>query len=102
MIEAKFSFPSDSSARFILKGHSGSAERGKDIVCAAVSSAAYMAANTVTEILKVPAKADVRDGYMEFEFSGSDTATSIIRGLKLHISELSKQYPNFIKISTEV
>ncbi|MCH5197334.1 MAG: ribosomal-processing cysteine protease Prp [Oscillospiraceae bacterium] len=102
MIEAKFSFPLSSSARFIIKGHSGSAELGRDIICAAVSSAAYMAANTVTEVLGVKAEARVRDGYMKFEFSGSEDAAKIIRGLKLHLEGLSDEYPNFIKITTEV
>jgi len=102
MIEAKFSFPSDFSASFIIKGHSGSEESGRDIVCAAVSSAAYMAANTVTEILKVKSASKVSDGYMKFEFSGSSDAAKIIRGLKLHLEELSLQYPDFIKITTEV
>lgn len=102
MIEAKFIFPHTDSAVFTVKGHSGSAEKGQDIICAAVSSAAYMAANTVTEILKVKANAKVRDGYMKFEFSGSEDAAKIIRGLKLHLEELSNEYPDFIKISTEV
>ncbi|MBQ7639059.1 MAG: ribosomal-processing cysteine protease Prp [Clostridia bacterium] len=102
MIEAKFSFPQNGSARFIIMGHSGSAEAGEDIICAAVSSAAYMAANTVTEILGIEANAKVSDGYMKFEFSGSETAANIVRGLRLHIEELSKQYPDFIKITTEV
>lgn len=102
MIEAKFSFPLSSSASFTVKGHSGSAEKGQDIICAAVSSAAYMAANTVTEIFGINARAKVRDGYMKFEFSGSEDAAKIIRGLKLHLEELSREYPDFIKISTEV
>ena len=102
MIEAKFSFPTDSSASFIIKGHSGSAESGRDIVCAAVSSAAYMAANTVTEIFGVSAKAKVRDGYMKFEFNDSGEAVKIIKGLRLHLSELQSEYPDFIKTTTEV
>lgn len=35
---------------FEISGHSDFAEEGSDIVCAAISSAAYMTANTVTEI----------------------------------------------------
>ena len=35
---------------FIIKGHSGYGEQGGDIVCAAVSSAAYMVINTITDI----------------------------------------------------
>ena len=100
MIRAEFNIRKGS---FTIDGHSGSAEAGQDIVCAAVSSAAYMAVNTVTEILGEEVKADVRDGYMKIALCGeSKAATDILRGLELHISELSKDYPDFIKIITEV
>ena len=101
MIRASFGIR-NSSAEFTVKGHSGYAQAGNDIVCAAVSSAVYMAANTVTEILKVDAAADVKDGYLKFSFSGSEAATDIVRGLKLHIEELAAQYPDSIKVTTEV
>ena len=100
MIRAKFNIRKDS---FTIDGHSGSAESGQDIVCAAVSSAAYMAVNTITEILGEDVEADVSDGYMKIRLcSGNQAATDILRGLELHISELSKDYPDFIKIITEV
>ena len=102
MIRAEFRFPQEGGASFTVKGHAGFAEKGEDIVCAAVSSAAYMAANTITEILGVQAKAKAKEGYMEFAFSGSDEAADIVRGLRLHFSELAEQYPGTIQISTEV
>lgn len=101
MIEAHF-FIRKNKAGFTVKGHSGSAESGNDIVCAAVSSACYMAANTITEILGVGAETEVDDGYMHFSISGSDAATDIIRGLKLHMEGLSDQYPDFVSVTTEV
>ena len=101
MIRASFRIRSD-SALFTVKGHAGMAEAGNDIVCAAVSSAAYMAANTVTEILGVQAQAEVKDGYLRFSFSGSEAASDVVRGLKLHLEELSSQYPDRIKVTTEV
>ena len=100
MIRAKFNIRKGS---FTIDGHSGSAESGQDIVCAAVSSAAYMAVNTITEILGEDVEADVNDGYMKIKLCGNnDAAKDILRGLELHISELSKDYPDFIKIITEV
>ncbi len=100
MIRAKFNIHKGS---FTIEGHSGSAESGQDIVCAAVSSAAYMAVNTITEILGEDVEADVYDGYMKIRLCGSnDAAKDILRGLELHISELAKDYPDFIKIITEV
>ena len=100
MIRAEFNIRKGS---FTIKGHSGSAESGRDIICAAVSSAAYMAVNTITEIIGENVEADVSDGYMKIVLSGrNQAATDILKGLKLHISELAKDYPDFIKIITEV
>ena len=100
MISAVFNIP---EGKFTIQGHSGSAESGQDIICAAVSSAAYMAVNTITEILGQKVSADVRDGYMKIRLCGNNVAAKdILRGLELHISELSKDYPDFIKIITEV
>ena len=101
MIRASFRIRSDETA-FTVKGHAGAGVAGNDIVCAAVSSAAYMAANTVTEILGVQAQAQVKDGYLRFSFSGSQAASDIVRGLKLHLEELASQYPDRIKVTTEV
>lgn len=79
---------------FELKGHSGFAEHGSDIVCASVSSAAYMTANTITEILGLGADISVSDGYMMMKLTSQDAlkAQDILRGFELHVTELSKQY----------
>ena len=101
MIKALFDIREDRAA-FTIEGHSGFAAEGSDIVCAAVSSAAYMAANTITEILRLQDTSVQRDGYLTFSASGSKAAADIIRGLQLHISELALLYPDYIKIQTEV
>ena len=75
------------------------AESGEDVVCAAVSSAAYMAANTVTEVIKTNAEAEADEGRMLLAISNPDEKTeTVLRGLELHLTELSKQYPENIKI----
>ncbi|MBQ6066019.1 MAG: ribosomal-processing cysteine protease Prp [Clostridia bacterium] len=100
MIRAAFTIRGD-TAEFSVKGHSGAGEQGTDIICAAVSSAAYMAVNTVTEILGVAAEAEDRDGYMHFRSRGSKPAADIVKGLKLHLEQLAQQYPAFVTITTE-
>ena len=75
------------------------AENGSDVVCAAVSSAAYMAANTLTEIVGAKADASAQDGMMRVILIQPDEQTeTVLRGLELHLTELSKQYPENIKI----
>ena len=87
---------------FCVSGHSSvncDDELGK-IVCSAVSSAVYLVANTVTEIIGDSAKAEVRDGLMNFEVINPSSETyKIMDGLKLHLTELSKEYSNNIKIN---
>lgn len=76
-----------------VQGHSGIA--GQSLVCAAVSSAALMAANTVTEICGCRAVTRMRDGYLLVSVSTRDldSCQAIFAGLHLHFSELQKQYP---------
>ena len=98
MIRAVF-FRSGGLRGFELSGHAGSGIYGSDIVCAAVSSAAYMAANTVTDIIRADAKAQAEDGAMVLTLNEPNTqAETVLRGLELHLTELSKQYPQHIKI----
>ncbi len=103
MIRATFYIRNNQPCGFVIDGHSGYAECGQDIICAAVSSAAYMTVNTITEIIGIDIDADVEDGYMKIMLgSTSKAATDILKGLQLHLSELSKDNPDFIEITTEV
>ncbi|MBQ8782695.1 MAG: ribosomal-processing cysteine protease Prp [Clostridia bacterium] len=99
MIKAKFFNQSDLLTGFEISGHSGSAERGEDIICSAVSSAAYMAANTVTEILSVEADIKVDDGYLYFKVAPLSETQAILKGLRLHLISLSQDYPKNIKVT---
>ena len=101
MVKASFCIRED-SASFTVKGHSGFGSEGNDIVCAAVSSAAIMTVNTITEILGISNTPKVKDGFLQFEVSGSKAARDIIRGLKLHLEELSNDYPDYVRVTTEV
>ncbi len=99
MTRVKFLIGNNRLHGFEISGHSMFAPEGQDIVCAAVSSAALMAANTITEILEVSAKAEAESGSMFFHLSETNDKTeAILRGLELHLTELSKQYPHNIKV----
>ena len=84
---------------FRITGHSQYAKAGGDIVCAAVSSAAYMAANTITEIIGDTAEAEVDDAMMRFYVKNpSEASVKVLEGLKLHLEQLSGQYGSSIRI----
>lgn len=90
---------------FSITGHS-TKDAGDDegrALCAAVSSAAYMAANTITEVIKDNAEIKVNDGEMVLKVQNpSDKTIAVLDGLKLHLSELSKQYGKRLSVTTEV
>lgn len=94
----------DSLCGFSVQGHSETAPSGRDIVCAAVSSAAYMAANTITEVCGCSADIREEDGLLTVMIdTNADNAQTILKGFKLHIEGLAEQYPKFIKTQlTEV
>lgn len=107
MIRIAFFSSDERLTGFSITGHSGYAEAGSDIVCAAVSSAAYMTVNTVTDVLGLsPAVEADDDGAMLLRFgtmSEADRAADILDGFRLHIEGLREQYPDYLTVTiTEV
>ena len=52
---------------------------------------------------KVHADISEQDGHLKFSVGEeNDSAAAVLDGLKLHLTELSKQYPKKIKVITEV
>lgn len=90
----------DDIAGFEISGHSGAGVSGSDIVCAAISSAAYMTVNTITDVIHAQADVSVSDGKMKLlvaeEFT--EQTQALLAGFMLHMKQLRKQRPNNIKI----
>ncbi len=100
MITVRFFNDGELLAGFSVSGHAGLASSGRDILCAAVSSASYMAANTIIEICKAECETKVSDGFMEIrpkDFAEEGVRT-VLNGLSLHMRELSAQYPKQMKV----
>ena len=105
MIKIRFITQKNVILGFDLQGHAGFAEHGQDIVCAAVSSAAYMVANTLTEIMDLTPEISVSEGKMSVKLNSDQAlrASDLMQGFRLHLTELSEQYPNNItSLFTEV
>lgn len=104
MIRVKMLAQNGSLVGMIVKGHAGADESGKDIVCAAVSSAVYMAANTITEVCNVSADIEVEDGWFSLKMDENDAnvCRTVLEGFSLHMQQMQQQYPQYIEFKTEV
>ena len=100
MINAIFTVKGGYVLGYEIRGHSDFSEQGSDIVCSAVSSAAYMTANTITEVQHLNAEITVNDGFMKLNLSQQDakTAEVILNGFLLHLNALKEEYKEFIKV----
>jgi len=101
MIKVVFYYSDNFIEGFEISGHSGSAYAGEDIICASVSSAAYLTANTVTDVLFIKSYVKAEDGYMKLVLKEKlSEAQPILEGLKLHLESLAGEYPQNIKVTT--
>lgn len=104
MIRVRFKTADDLLVGFHLSGHAGAGDHGQDIVCAAVSSAAYMTANTIIEILQAPVDVTVEDGLMDLTVLALvEDCQDVLSGFQLHLEAMQEQYPNRVHLmNTEV
>lgn len=87
---------------FDIHGHAGYDEHGHDVICAAVSSAAFLAVNTISDVIKVPVDASVNDFgamYLKINENNASLCNDILLGLKLHLINLEEQYPQNITVN---
>ncbi|MBQ4050344.1 MAG: ribosomal-processing cysteine protease Prp [Oscillospiraceae bacterium] len=105
MTKATFFSKSGKLYGFSVSGHTGYGVAGRDILCAAISSAVQMTANGITEILKKEAKVEARGATvtLQLENDPDEMSSAMIEALKLHLEVLREDHPKNIQIScTEV
>lgn len=105
MIKAVFAVKGEKFIGFTVKGHSGYAESGNDIICAGVSSALMLTVNTITDFFSVAADMDIRpdkDGYAKFRLKPPfvDDACTMLRSFYKHLTILEEEYGH-IDVRTE-
>ena len=99
MIRAEFFYKKGEPKRFAISGHAGFAESGKDIVCAAVSSAVQLTANILDELGFAP-QVTVEDNVIECICGDDGERTSrLLNVLKQHFEAILEEFPNTIKIT---
>ncbi len=86
---------------FLVEGHSGYAEAGADIVCAAVSAAVGLTECTVNEVLGLgaPVKASEADARISLKLpnglseANEHTCQNLLAGLMVYLQAMGEEYP---------
>ena len=89
---------------FSVSGHSGYAEAGSDIVCAAISTAVTMAEATINEVCGAKAKVRVKeqDARVTLTLPAScdeeETVQAVLAGLMLTLLSIQEDHPDYIEV----
>ena len=89
---------------FSVSGHSGYAEAGSDIVCAAISAVVTMAEATINEVCGAKAKVRVKeeDARITLTLPAScdeeDAVQAVLAGMMLTLCSLRDDYPDYIEV----
>jgi len=100
MINCRFKRKDNLWIGFEMEGHAGYDDYGRDIVCAAVSSACELAINLCEKQFAVNADTDVSgNGKLCFNVKGQfESASLILDGLKDYLDAVKIDYPECISI----
>ena len=91
-------------AGFSVSGHSGYAEAGQDIVCAAVSAVVGMAEATINDVCGAKAKVRVKqeDARVTLTLPAvcdeEESVQAVLAGLLLYLCNLRDEYPDYIEV----
>jgi uncharacterized protein YsxB (DUF464 family) len=85
---------------FSLSGHAGCGTAGNDVACAAVSSAAELTCNTVTDFFGDEADVSAEENMLTLRLknNGCGYSEKLIESFKTHLGFISEEYPRSIQI----
>lgn len=103
MIKAVFYRKNGVLSGFHISGHAGYAAAGSDVCCAAVSSAAQLVCNTVTDFFcDENARADAKENSLELLTDGNDPVSGkLIESFFTHMGFIAEEFPEGVKLSVK-
>ena len=88
---------------FSVSGHSGYAEAGSDIVCAAISAVVTMAEATINDVCGAKAKVRVKEADASITLTlptscdEEESVQAVLAGMMLTLVSLAEQHPDYIE-----
>ncbi len=104
MIRVEFFDQEGRISGFSVSGHSGYAEAGADVVCAAVSAAVTFADATIRDVLGESAKTKVDEGSatviltLPARCDNEEAVQAVLTGMMLTLGALRDDYPDYIEV----
>jgi uncharacterized protein YsxB (DUF464 family) len=97
--------PDGSIAEFAVSGHSGYADRGEDIVCAAISALTQTALMGLEHVARHPYEGKIRDGFLSCRIKAGGTpdsfarAQAILETMVLGLKDIASGYPDYLRVT---
>ena len=104
MTRCEFFTDNDRITGFSVSGHSGYAEAGSDIVCAAVSAVVTMAEATINDVCGAKAKVRVKEEgarvtlTLPVSCDEEESVQAVLAGMMLTLINLRDDYPDYIEV----
>ena len=104
MTKCEFFTENDRITGFSVSGHSGYAEAGADVVCAAVSAVVTMAEATINDVCGAKAKVRVKDADARVTLTlpascdEVESVQAVLAGMLLTLCSLRDDYPDYIEV----
>ena len=104
MTRCEFTRENERIVRFSVSGHSGYAEAGSDIVCAAISAVVSMAEATINEVCGANAKVRVKEEdaritlTLPAQCEEEESIQAALTGLMLYLCNLRDEYSDYIEV----
>lgn len=104
MTKCEFFTENDRITGFSVSGHSGYAETGADVVCAAVSAVVTMAEATINDVCGAKAKVRVKDADARVTLTlpascdEEESVQAVLAGMLLTLCSLRDDYPDYIEV----
>ena len=104
MTKCEFFTENDRITGFSVSGHSGYAESGSDIVCAAISAVVTMAEATINDVCGAKAKVRVKDEDARITLTlptscdEEEAVQAVLAGMMLTLISMRDDYPDYIEV----
>ena len=104
MTKCEFFTEGDRITGFSVSGHSGYAESGSDIVCAAISAVVSMAEATINDVCGAKAKVRVKEEDARITLTlpatceEEESIQAVLAGLMVYLCTLRDEYPDYIEV----